>query len=30
MLSGKVSKLYTTFMLIVFPESAPASVCWDF
>jgi hypothetical protein len=25
-----VSKLSTTFMLIVFPESAPVSVSWDF
>jgi hypothetical protein len=29
-LSGEVSKLSTTFMLIIFLESAPVSVSWDF
>jgi hypothetical protein len=26
----KVSKLYKTLVLIVFPKSAPFSVSWDF
>jgi hypothetical protein len=26
---GKVSNLSTTFVFIVFPESAPVSISWD-